>query len=205
MSSSRHHNTKSNQQLTLNLAPNRRPVIGLLELIEAKLPLVEQHLLRYRLDDSAGCKLWTGPLKHSKRPDNDYGTASFKIQGVTYKVKAHRLAYAYHHGIDPGDLLVCHKCDNPRCIAHDHLFLGTNADNMKDMVAKGRSGDQSGESNPRSVLNCGDVDFVVSLLPKLNNKQIAARLDHRVSHGQISLIRRGKSWQHRTGITAKSG
>jgi hypothetical protein len=50
---------------------------------------------------------------------------------------AHRYAWIYTYG-DPGELHVLHSCDNPPCCNPAHLFLGTNADNMADKVAKGR-------------------------------------------------------------------
>lgn len=75
-----------------------------------------------------GCWEWLG----SKI--NGYG--QFYYEGKNYR--AHRLSYKIFIGPTPDDLFVCHKCDNPGCVNPKHLFLGTNSDNQKDCVAKGR-------------------------------------------------------------------
>lgn len=53
-------------------------------------------------------------------------------------MQAHRFIWQHTHGPIPDGMLVCHKCDNPPCCNPDHLFLGTDLDNMHDMSAKGR-------------------------------------------------------------------
>lgn len=52
---------------------------------------------------------------------------------------SHRIAYYLHYGVDPLQLEVCHKCDNPPCNNPFHLFLGTHKDNVQDCVKKGRT------------------------------------------------------------------
>lgn len=83
-----------------------------------------------RVQKSDGCWLWTG----SKGP-TAYGTLE-----VNYKqMAAHRFSYELHYGPIPAGLFACHRCDTPLCVRPDHLFLGTPADNSRDMVQKGRT------------------------------------------------------------------
>lgn len=71
---------------------------------------------------------------NSSSQENEYGSLS--VGGR--KVKAHRFSWELHFGPITGGLYVLHRCDNKRCVKPDHLFLGTNQDNILDASAKGR-------------------------------------------------------------------
>lgn len=76
-----------------------------------------------------GCWLWTGSFTTP-------GYGQFRADGKN--LSTHRYAYEISRGPIPKGLLVCHHCDNPKCVRPDHLFLGTHKDNHDDSVAKGR-------------------------------------------------------------------
>lgn len=64
------------------------------------------------------------------------GYGEFWIDGRN--VGAHVYSYTIEHGEVPDGFVVCHKCDNPRCVNPNHLFTGTYSDNTQDMISKGR-------------------------------------------------------------------
>ena len=74
--------------------------------------------------------------------------SGYGLFGLAGKVlRAHRVVWEFAHGPIPAGLWVLHKCDNPSCVAIEHLFLGTAADNSDDMIAKGRDRKAFGDAN----------------------------------------------------------
>ena len=80
-------------------------------------------------DLTTECQPWTGTIG-----GNGYG----KIKRKGKQLAAHRVAWEKVHGPIPDGLFVLHRCDNPPCVNVDHLFLGTQLDNMRDRLQKGR-------------------------------------------------------------------
>lgn len=68
--------------------------------------------------------------------DNGNGYNQLKIKGVP--ILSHRFSWIIHKGQIPNGLKILHKCDNRRCVNPNHLFLGTQLDNIRDMINKGR-------------------------------------------------------------------
>lgn len=113
---------------------------------------------------------------------------------------AHRLSYKMSFGEIPKGIYVCHKCDNPPCYRPSHLFLGTQKDNLQDMVKKGRAafGDRNGarthpdkhikgEKHVNAKLNLNDVVNIRKYYSekKFNIYELAKK--YKVSAATISL------------------
>lgn len=85
-----------------------------------------------------GCWLWNGQI--GKRGYGMIGVPKRYGPRIQY---AHRVSWRLHRGEIPDGLSVLHRCDNPKCVNPDHLFLGTAGDNIRDCVAKGRQRNQN--------------------------------------------------------------
>jgi len=127
----------------------------------------------------SGCWLWLGSLNSW-----GYGRTAYSIRA------AHRLSYAASRG-DARNMLVLHRCDTPCCVNPDHLFLGTQVDNMRDMADKGRSGTARGECNRSSKLTWSAVNEIRSAQHP-NISELARRFG--VSRRAIRFALTGETW-----------
>lgn len=101
------------------------------------------------IERSTGCWLWLG----AKGSHGRYGSAG--CFGKSWL--AHRLAWRLFKGEDPGSACICHTCDNGLCVNPDHLFKGTQRDNILDMEKKNRSYHPARAEHGRAKLTERDV------------------------------------------------
>ncbi|KKL76482.1 hypothetical protein LCGC14_2044430 [marine sediment metagenome] len=148
-------------------------------------PIFERLCKRLRLGPN-GCLEFQG-----FRNPKGYGRIA---QGPGEKpriVNAHRVAWEAAFGPIPDGMDVLHSCDNPPCCNPEHLFLGTNDDNVADRSAKGRGGDHTGENNGRSKLTREKVAAIRADTRTLH----AIAADYGVGHTTIYKAKSGETWK----------
>ena len=107
-----------------------------------------------------GCWEWQAAFfLHPRTRENTYGCVwtGSKRDGSGRMKAAHIVAWTMENGPVPDGMKVCHRCDNPKCVRHDHLFLGTQRDNVRDMQKKGRERHSTGEGHYHSKLTADQV------------------------------------------------
>ena len=139
------------------------------------------------------CRIWTGPVNGHR---GGYGIV--RADGKTKRT--HRVAWELSKGAIPDGMLVCHRCDNPPCVNVDHLFLGTDSDNSRDMVAKGRqiSGFVGlGEKHWNAHLSVGDIAAIkLARASGMSYPAIGKRFS--ISKQHAYNICRGAKWKERS-------
>lgn len=131
------------------------------------------------------CWIWCGGTTHR------YGT--LRAGGESWR--AHRFSWHIFRGAIPPGMSVCHKCDTPRCVNPWHMFLGTQVDNIHDMVAKGRQRGAVGEGNGRAILSWDKVQEIRNRHKAENIKQHRLAEMYGMSRQSISNIIGWKSWR----------
>lgn len=131
-----------------------------------------------------GCVLWIGAKK-------SHGYGVFWRGRTGLRVSAHRYSYERTHGPIPAGLGVLHKCDNTSCVNPDHLFVGTQGDNMRDMAAKGRGGAPKGMNHFSRKLDEAKVRAIRAATETLT----ALAAEYGVAKQTICGIKQGKYWK----------
>lgn len=164
-----------------------------------------EELFWKRVEKTETCWLWRGKLVGI-----GYGSFANGAKGNVTHHRAHRFAYALCVGPIPPGMQVLHRCDVPACVRPDHLFLGTQLDNMHDKVAKGRQvrGDRAtlrrfpelikrGQEHPHAKLTDAQVQEIRAgeRAPRMLYCEEQAR-KYGVSWQTIYGIVRRTSWTH---------
>jgi hypothetical protein len=169
----------------------------------------EKELLRFmaKVQRGDGCWLWTA-AKDSK------GYGRFSLGGShtpegkrrNSMVAAHRFSYESVHGPIPSGpgfhgYCVLHRCDNPSCVRPDHLFLGTNKDNVQDMDRKGRrvNAQKRGNEHPNARLTPEKVARIYQMACAREKPQWRIAQEFGVCLATVNHIKTGRLWAHLTG------
>jgi HNH endonuclease len=144
-------------------------------------PLIERLLEKVKITDQ--CWLFVTSIN-----SEGYGTM---FNGTSIE-NAHRIAYRLLCGPIENGLYVLHRCDVRNCIKPSHLFLGTNQDNMEDMIRKGRAVKARGTKNGSSKLSEKQIKEI--LLSSEPQDVLAKRFG--ISQSHVSQIQTRKIWKH---------
>lgn len=136
-----------------------------------------------KVDD---CLIWTGALVTG-------GNGGITVDSKSYIV--HRLAFEIRYGELPPFFYrsraqknsVLHTCDHPACIEDKHLFLGSQQDNIRDMISKGRRADFHGENSPVVKLTSVQVDTIRARVAA-GESQVSIAAAFSIHQSQVSRI-----------------
>jgi hypothetical protein len=154
-------------------------------------------------DGPGGCWLWT-------RGKDSWGYGNIALERTVIgeegaPTKAHRASWVMANDEALSDFCVLHHCDVPSCVNPDHLWLGTDADNMADRDQKGRGNQPRGKHHGRTVLTEEQVLEIFNLFitaPPYRGRRAALARKYGVSAVAIGKVWNGDNWSHLTGAGA---
>lgn len=158
-----------------------------------KISLIDRFDEKYQVVTETGCWIWNGS-------SNRGGYGQFHMPSGPWL--AHRVSWLLSKGWIPDGSHVLHKCDTPACVNPDHLFLGTDKDNVQDMLSKGRE-----NRKPRVVAQqhgmarLTDQQALEIYQDPSLQREIAKRFG--VWQGTVSHIKTGRQWSTVTGAIRK--
>lgn len=159
-------------------------------------PTIERVLDKVLRIPFSGCWIFTGAVNGF-----GYGIVGTGGRGMPTD-RVHRITYKHFCGEIPAGMFVCHTCDVPSCCNPDHLFLGTNQDNVNDMVKKKRNSQPPrnshvvGSVHPGAKLNEQQVELIRDLYAKGGVTQKELAHQYGVARQSISKIVNRKRFKH---------
>ena len=158
---------------------SKRPIVNVKD-------MMSRFKSKLRRRNKNGCIKWSG-----WKNENGYGKFSV---GNIYKL-AHRMAYELFVGKIPEGKFILHKCDVPDCCNVEHLYIGTQEDNMRDVRERNRR-NNSGSKNGHAKLTEKEVIYIKSLLKTVSCAKLSREFG--VSESCIHDIKHGRSWSEIT-------
>lgn len=149
------------------------------------------------VNGSVGVRFWRYVLRTV--PDSNCWLWLASVDGSGYGclkdekgklIKSHRFSYELHKGPIEKGLHVLHTCNNPRCVNPEHLYVGTNFDNILDKVAHGRQA--KGEAIKTGKLTTEQVYAIRAA--EGTHREIAKQFG--IAHQNVGEIKRGRAWRH---------
>lgn len=160
---------------------------------------------------------WEWPM--SKNRQTGYGQFVVRIGGKSKLLTAHRVSHEIFLGFIPDGMDVCHKCDNRKCFNPAHLFVGYAADNMSDMVEKGRSGQRGprpegwihpsklrpecvrrGNNSASAKINEETAILIADSLRNSGLSMVDIAKKYCAPYSTVTTIKYGVAWGHVTGV-----
>tara|TARA_R110000803_G_scaffold197399_2_gene260925 strand:- start:153 stop:638 length:486 start_codon:yes stop_codon:yes gene_type:complete len=158
-------------------------------------PVIDRVLNKVIRIPFSECWIFTGATN-----DFGYGIVGTGARGQPND-RAHRITYRHFVGDIPNGMFVCHECDVPSCCNPSHLFLGTNQDNVNDMIRKGRNSKPPrnphivGSAHPLSKLTEEQAVLIRHMYSSGSlQKDIAKQFG--VAHQTISKVVRNKRYKN---------
>lgn len=171
------------------------------------MPIITQHELSLadidkiaaRICTKLVCRLDTGCWEWQPDSKIGYGQVRFHVEGApaytTVIMLTHRVMLLHASRQTSNPLCACHKCDNPRCNNYDHLFWGTQAENIADARAKNRMNTPYGESHFKCKMTEAEaLEIIAHRKQGLGLSQTARAVGK--SQGWIRGVYYGQNWKH---------